>query len=119
MIYKKYKNKLTMTLRNAEKIYYKDLLDEQTNVKGTRKILNTVINIRKNLSTYPDCYENDGVRDTGTNDIANGFNTFFATIGQQLATKIDTPVICVAIVHDYLKHRTKKVCSYTRSMKLR
>jgi len=48
MIYKKYKNKLTMTLRNAEKIYYKDLLDEQTNVKGTRKILNTVINIRKN-----------------------------------------------------------------------
>lgn len=105
--YKKHKNKLTSILRNAEKTYNKGLLDDQKqNMKETWKILNTVINKCQSKSTYPDYFVNDGIRITDKSDIANGFNTFFANIAQQLATKIDQPVNC-ASVHDYLKNRTK------------
>ena len=51
--YKTYKNKLTSILRITEQHYYSSILEKQkANVKETWKILNKVINKRKNKPTY-------------------------------------------------------------------
>ena len=55
--YKTYKNKLTSILRITEKNYYSSMLEKQkANVKETWKILNKVINKRKNKPTYPEFF---------------------------------------------------------------
>ena len=81
----KYKNKLTTILRNAEKEYYRKLLENQKqSCKETWNILNAIINKRHKDSSYPECFEMNGSKFTTKNDIANGFNfnIFFANIGK-------------------------------------
>ena len=103
--YKKYKNKLTTILRDAEKEYYRKLLEDQKQkCKETWNILNAIINKRSKDSTYPDCFEMNGRKFTNKNDIANGFNTFFANIGKELAAKIDPPLNGTSI-HDYFDNK--------------
>ena len=46
----------------------------------------------------------NGSKFTTKNDIANGFNIFFANIGKELAAKIDTPLSGTSI-HDYLDNK--------------
>ena len=78
MKYKAYKNKLTSALRNCEKkIYIKLLEQEKKNVKGTWKILNTIIRKGKRSSNYPDSFIHNGATVKNKKDIANGFNDFF------------------------------------------
>ena len=50
------------------------------------------------------CFEMNGRKFTTKNDIANGFNTFFANIGKELAAKIDPPLNGTSI-HDYLDNK--------------
>ena len=46
--YKKYKNKLTKILRSCEKHYFDKILKEQSNnIRGTWKILNSIIGKNK------------------------------------------------------------------------
>ena len=100
--YKKYKNKLTKILRNAEKEYYRKLLENKKHsCKETWNIFNAIINKRQKDSSYPECFEMNGSKFTTKNDIENGFNIFFANIGEELAAKIDTPLSGTSI-HDYL-----------------
>ena len=80
--YNKYKNKRTTILRNAEKEYYRKLLEDQKSGKETWNILNAIINKRSKDSTYPECFEINGRKFTNKNDIAIGFNIFFANIGK-------------------------------------
>ena len=82
--YKKHKNKLTTILRNAEKEYYRKLLENpKQSCKETWNILNAIINKRQKDSSYPQCFfEMNGSKFTTKNDIANGFNIFFANIGK-------------------------------------
>ena len=65
--YKVYKNKLTTILRNSEKIYYSTLLDkEKNNIKGTWKILNTIIRKGQQSSPLPDKFMTNGKTVTHT-----------------------------------------------------
>ena len=90
--YKKYKNKLTTILRRCEKNYYNELLQShQNDVKGTWKILNSIIKKSNNNSNYPTEFVNNGIVLNNKKDIANGFNDFFVNIGPQLAKKINPP----------------------------
>ena len=106
--YKKYKNKLTAILRNAEKEYYRKLLEnKKQSCKETWNFLNAIINKRQKDSSYPECFEMNGRKFSNKNDIANGFNIFFANIGKELAAKIDPPLSGTSI-HDYLDKKTTK-----------
>ena len=90
--YKVYKNKLTTILRNSEKIYYSTLLDkEKNNIKGTWKILNTIIRKGQHSSPLPDKFMSNGKTVTHKKDIANGFNDFFVNVGPNLAKDINIP----------------------------
>ena len=60
--------------------------------------------------SYPDSFETDGRQINNKNDIANGFNIFFANIGKELASKIDPPVNGTSI-NDYLKNKIQILCS--------
>ena len=101
--YKTYKNKLTSILRLTEKTYYSTLLEQQrTNVKGTWKILNKVINKKYNKPTYPEYFLKNNTRISKKEDIANGFNHFFTNVGANLAKNIPLPDKDVSI-YDYLE----------------
>ena len=83
------KNKLTSILRLTEKTYYSTLLEKQrTNVKGTWKILNKVINKKYSKPTYPEYFLKNNKRISKTEDIANGFNLFFLQMLVQIWQKI-------------------------------
>ena len=67
-------------LRLTEKTYYSTLLEQQrTNVKGTWKILNKVINKKCNKPTYPEYFLKNDTRISKKvkGYIAKGFNHFF------------------------------------------
>ena len=67
-----YKNKLTTILRNSEKMYYSTLLDkEKNNIKGTWKILNTIIRKGQQTSPLPDKFVSNGKTVACKKDIAN------------------------------------------------
>ena len=101
--YKVYKNKLTTILRNSEKIYYSTLLDkEKNNIKGTWKILNTIIRKGQHSSPLPDKFMSNGKTVTHKKDIANGFNDFFVNVGPNLAKDINIPNENTHVL-DYLK----------------
>ena len=94
IVCKLYKNKLTTILRNAEKMNNNIILDDQKqNSREAWKILNTIINKRQNESSYTDSFITGGITVSKKNDIADGFNHFFANSGYELAAKIDPPYI--------------------------
>ena len=81
-----YKNKLTTILRFAEKSYYSSLLvANRGDAKSTWNILNTVINKKMCPNELPKHFECNGEDISDTSIIANKCNTFFATIGPNLA----------------------------------
>ena len=72
-------------------------------IKGTWRILNTIIKKTKRCSSYPDVFVNDGKDLSKKSDIANGFNEFFVNIGPSLADKIITPKN--VNIQDYMKDK--------------
>ena len=75
---------------------------QKANVKDTWKILNEVINKRKNKLTYPGYIIKNNKRISKKDDIANEFNNFFTNVGPNLATNIPLPKTLTTI-YDYLK----------------
>jgi len=86
--YKTYRNKLTMILRKAEKIYYLQKLDNvKDNLAKTWKILNNITSrTRPKYCIDEIIYNNSIISDPKL--IANKFNNFFANVGPDLAQKI-------------------------------
>jgi len=100
--YKVYKNKLTSILRGAEKTYYNDLLnDEQTDIKKTWKILNTIIQRCKDSHSDHAKFKINREEVTDKKRIADGFNNFFVNIGPELANNIE-PVDENATISEFL-----------------
>lgn len=88
--YKSYKNKLTSILRQCEKEYYSNLLEEsKQNIKETWKIINKLFNKKSTKnSSYPSEFKNNGSTISGNKNIAEHFNQFFVNIGPTLAKNI-------------------------------
>ena len=99
--YKLYKNKLTTILRFAEKSYYSSLLvANRGDAKNTWNVLNTVIKKKMCQNELPKHFECNGEDVSDTSIIANKFNTFFATIGPNLANAL--PATEGASIGDYV-----------------
>lgn len=89
--YKKYKNKLTSILREAKKDYYAELLNSKRNdIQGIWNTLNNVMGRGFCGSTYPEYFEENGKVIANKNEIVERFNSFFVSIGPELAKKIPT-----------------------------
>ena len=88
-IYKDYKNKFTSIVRKAKKDYInKLLLINKSNAKQTWKILNNIINKKKSINKFPERFIESGKVLTTNNDIVNGFNKYFTSIGPELSNNI-------------------------------
>ena len=90
--YKKYKNKLTHTIRLAKKAYNTDQLNKlKYDLKKTWKFLNTIIGRKTKINTLPDHFTHDNKTITDHHDITNIFNDYFVNLGTNLANDIPAP----------------------------
>ena len=91
--YKNYKNKLTTIKRKCKKQYFSKLInDNRDDIKGTWRILNSLINKKNSTIEYPDAFHSDDDSQVkGDRNIANHFNDFFVNVGPKLASKIEPP----------------------------
>ena len=84
---------LKKSIREAKKNYYNNLFMKfKCDIKGTWKTINDILNRTKKKNTFPSFFrdeENNIITDKL--QISNKFNTFFATIGSNLAKKIISP----------------------------
>ena len=94
--YKQYRNVLVHLIRDAKKMYIQKALHESKNdSKETWTVISNLLNkVKTRQSKYPSAfYDNEGHRVVGE-EVAEGFNTFFSTIGVQLENKIPATNKC-------------------------
>ena len=88
-LYKSYKNKLTLSLRVAKRLYYNKKLDEyKSNAKSTWKLLNDLINRKKIKCKLPSFFKSNEEGIFNPTHIANRFCEYFTNIGPNLAKSI-------------------------------
>ena len=84
-------NKLNHLIRIAKRTYYDSKLEDAKNdLRTTWKLLNEVINKRKNNLSLPSSFKSDGKTITDPMDIADRFCKYFTNIGPNLASAIPT-----------------------------
>ena len=89
--YKKYKNKLVLILRKAEREYYKNELNKhKKDVKATWSILNNIIKKGRKQSKECEFMNRNNKKVYDKQTIANMFNDFYINVGPKLASGIDT-----------------------------
>ena len=86
--YRQYRNKLQYLMKCEEKIYYKNLIEQnKTNLTKTWRIIKEVINKHKSGRQIKQFMHNGEII-TNKTEIATCFNNFFVNIGPSLASKI-------------------------------
>ena len=86
--YKKYKNKLTSTIRAAERLYYNNRFAEvQGDLKRTWRLIKLIIHKEPAKQGIHEIKHNNKC-ETDQTVIANIFNEYFTNIGEKLASKI-------------------------------
>ncbi|CAB3994041.1 Hypothetical predicted protein, partial [Paramuricea clavata] len=88
--YKRARNETNTQLRLAKKEYYNNKISsESQNPKAAWKTINSLIG-KQNRPTKVNELNINNVKLTSPEDIAKGFNDYFANIGPNLAAEIDT-----------------------------
>ena len=88
--YKRARNGTNTQLRLAKKEYYTNKISsESQNPKAAWKTINSLIG-KQNRPTKVNELNINNVKLTSPEDIAKGFNDYFANIGPNLAAEIDT-----------------------------
>ena len=78
-VYNKLFNKIR---RAAKKNFYRDKFSEHSkNIKKTWEVIREVIGKKKNRESLPDFFRDNGEILTDIVDIAEGFNSFYSSIG--------------------------------------
>ena len=86
--YKTYRNKLTSTLRHAERLYYNTLLESnKCNLRKSWCVLKEIIN-RKKSTNNPDSIIINNRKTENPEHIADHFNKYYINIGPTLAKDI-------------------------------
>jgi hypothetical protein len=86
--YKVYKNKLTSTIRMAEKMYYRNKFETaKGNINKTWNIIKNLMKADYAKQTVTEI-KSDGKIITDNNIISNKFNEYFVKVGPSLANKI-------------------------------
>ena len=90
-LYKTYRNKIThLKERSKQSYYHKLLLDNKGDVKKTWKVINAVINKKKNTINLPSKLEIDSEVITNSNEILDKLNNHFASVGKSnFSNKVD------------------------------
>ena len=87
--YSSYRNKLTHLIRISKKKYYADCLKKhKNNPKKSWKIINEILHHHKITDALPNVFESNNRTIDGHKNIANHLNTYFASVGSELASKI-------------------------------
>ena len=74
-------NHLTRIAKSTYAYYDSKLEDAKNNIRATWKILNEVINKRKNNPSLPSSFKSDGKTNTDPMNIADRFCKYFTNIG--------------------------------------
>ena len=102
--YKAYKNKLNHLICIAKRTYYDSKLEDAKNdLRTTWKLVNEVINKRKNNPSPPSSFKSDDKTITDPMDIADRFCKYFTNIGPNLASAI--PTVNSATIRSFLGSR--------------
>ena len=79
-------------MRKCKKDYYVDVLEEnKNNLKGTWKILNSIIRNKPNNSDFPEEFLDNDKIIKNKEELVEGFNKFFVNVGPNLANEIFPP----------------------------
>lgn len=90
--YKSYKNNLTKLLRSAKRKFFSEKIQSNVdNPKETWKTIGNILNKKNTDNNLPTSLKDaNGLEISSKQDIANLLNEFFANIGTNLATKINS-----------------------------
>ena len=87
--YKIYRNKLTKLIKDSNKVYYREyFLQNNRNIKNIWKGIKQIVTLKPYNYSFPTKIMKGTIEITGTLNIANAFNEYFASIGSNLASKI-------------------------------
>ena len=87
--YKELRNHIVTIIRESKKLHFKKYFTENiNNIQNTWKGIKAVININSSNKREPSCITVNNNIITEPKEIANNFNNYFATIGQNLQSEI-------------------------------
>ena len=88
--YKEFNKMYRYVIRIAKATYYDEKFKEYSkNIKKkTWSILNELLNVKKSSQKIPDIFIDNGKIYSGYEEVTEGFNDFFSSIGNKLADKI-------------------------------
>ena len=90
--YNSYLKTFNKLCRLAKKLYYDNILQQyHGNIKQTWKILNEVIHKSNSGKPFPRDFLVNGKLSSNPQEIVNGFNDYFTSIGQSISENIDVP----------------------------
>ena len=88
--YKKYRNKLTTTIRLSRKMHYSNEMNKNKNdINTVWKLINDLIG-KNNKADNTESYSHNNEQLTNPTEICDTFNKYFTNIGPKLAEKIKT-----------------------------
>ena len=112
-LYKQYRNTVRNEIRKAKREYYHTLFNRVKNdLKGTWKIINTVLNKTKKKSMCEKLKKNNVTIDD-KQQIADTFNEYFSTIGSKLVEKLPPYSGRKHATHFLKKNSTKSMFFYS------
>ena len=87
--YKNYRNILNRTMKTAKQLYWKNNFESnKNNMKATWKSINMIIAKTNNKNDFPDYFIHEEKTLTNDKDVANGFNSYFSSVGSNLDSLI-------------------------------
>lgn len=106
-VYIQYKNILTGLIKRAKKNYlYLKFNSERNNIKGTWRLINSLLNKSKSNNNFPSYLVHNGAKIDDVNNIANSFNDYFVNIGNRIASNLP---LSDCSYHSFLRDR----CSHS------
>ena len=110
--FKTFEKIVDLEIESAKSKYYHDTFMAQKNdMRKTWSTINDTLNRNANKSELPNEFIIDNVKITNSQDIASKFNDFFASIGQNLSSKININDNSLQFT-DYLNRPTEKRFSF-------
>ena len=87
--FKQIRNTLNTVIKQAKSDYYTELFEEnKSNIKQTWKEIKKIVNINKKNTVFPDSIKKGHHFIHDKKEIANEFNSFFTSIGNNIDNKI-------------------------------
>ena len=119
--YKTYRNLLTLLKNKSHDNYYREKLSQHgQNKSKTWLLINEITQRKRNRSCSIKCMVNeDKVKLEDSASIADCLNNHFGTVGQKLASKLDSENVKTKDPLEYIQNRYQTLFSYHTQMVIR